>query len=186
MKSFNIFLIGVGGQGIGLLSEVIARAIDYSGQRVIGVDTHGLAQRGGTVSSHIKIGEADSPLIKKHDADLILALERQEAARAIANYAKVGCMVVYYNTSWQPLDVRLGRDREITEDDLEIARSLGVRIFKVRESLEDVRMQNIVLLKTVDENRLIPGVKTENYILAMKDLMNESVFEKNRTVFLNR
>lgn len=57
MRSFSIFLIGVGGQGIGLLSEIIARAVDYSGQKVLGVDTHGLAQRGGVVSSHIKIGK---------------------------------------------------------------------------------------------------------------------------------
>lgn len=186
MRSFNIFLTGVGGQGIGLLSEVIVRAVDYSGQRVIGVDTHGLAQRGGTVSSHIRVGGAHSPLIKKHDADLILALERHEAARAIASYAKIGTTVVYYNTSWQPLDVRLGKDKEITEDEIEIANDSNLRILKVNEELEDVRMQNIVLLRTVDENQLIPGVTTESYLLAMADLMTGIIFERNRSLFLKR
>ncbi|MFN4190211.1 MAG: 2-oxoacid:acceptor oxidoreductase family protein [Pseudothermotoga sp.] len=186
MKSFNIFLIGAGGQGIGPLSEVIAIAIDYSGQMVIGVGTHGLAQRGGVVSSHIKIGKSHSPLIGKHDADLILALEGHEAARAIADYTKVGSTVVYYNSSWQPLDVRLGKDREITEADLEIAGSLILRIFKVCENLEGCENAKHCSSQKVDENRLIPEVGTDHYILAMKNLMSEAVFEKNRSVFLER
>ena len=53
----NIYLIGVGGQGIGLLSEVLIRAADHAGFGVTGVDTHGLAQRGGIVVSQIKIGD---------------------------------------------------------------------------------------------------------------------------------
>ena len=61
---FNIFLIGVGGQGIGLVSEVIARAADVAGIAVHGADTHGLAQRGGSVSSFIRLGDkAYSPMI---------------------------------------------------------------------------------------------------------------------------
>ena len=57
MKAFNIYLIGVGGQGIGLLSEILLRAADHAGYEVKGVDTHGLAQRGGIVVSHLKFGE---------------------------------------------------------------------------------------------------------------------------------
>ena len=80
MKTFNIYLSGVGGQGIGLLSELILRAVDHAGQPVKAVDTHGLAQRGGIVVSHIRIGPAVfSPLIRPHQADLVVALERHEA-----------------------------------------------------------------------------------------------------------
>jgi len=74
--NFNIFIIGVGGQGIGLLSEAIIRAAYYAGNQAKGVDTHGLAQRGGTVTSQIRLGsKAFSPLIPEGKADIALALE---------------------------------------------------------------------------------------------------------------
>ena len=61
MKSLNIFMIGVGGQGIGLLSEVLLRAADYAALRVKAVDTHGLAQRGGVVVSHLRLRQRVFP-----------------------------------------------------------------------------------------------------------------------------
>ena len=57
MKSFNIYITGVGGQGIGLLSETLLRSADHAGLNVKAVDTHGLAQRGGIVISHLRFGE---------------------------------------------------------------------------------------------------------------------------------
>ena len=64
MKSMNIYLCGVGGQGIGLLSEVMIRTALSAGYNVMGADTHGLAQRGGTVVSHLRIGpEVFTPLV---------------------------------------------------------------------------------------------------------------------------
>ena len=57
MKSLNIYLTGVGGQGIGLLTKILTRACTIAGYRVRGCDTHGLAQRGGTVVSHLRIGD---------------------------------------------------------------------------------------------------------------------------------
>ena len=78
MKPFNIYLTGVGGQGIGLLIEILLRAADHAGFPVKGVDTHGLAQRGGIVVSQIRIGEeAHSPLIRQGEADLVVALETE-------------------------------------------------------------------------------------------------------------
>lgn len=183
MKKFDIYLIGVGGQGIGLLSEVLIRAIDYSGQNCIGVDTHGLAQRGGVVSSHIGIGDVNSPLTMSGDVDLVLALERHEAGRAM-NYLKDGGTLVYYDTSWQPLPVRLGREGELKNEELEIvARERNIKLFRAKYNLPDVRMQNISLLAVVAKNNLIPNVKTEHYLKAMEDLMNEKVFESNKKVF---
>ena len=84
MDNFNIYLTGVGGQGIGLLSEILIRAADHAGHRVKGVDTHGLAQRGGIVVSRIRIGDrVHTPLIPAGEADLVIALERHEALRGL-------------------------------------------------------------------------------------------------------
>ena len=98
MAAFNIYLAGVGGQGIGLLSEIILRAGDHAGLTVKGVDTHGLAQRGGIVKSQIRIGRhVHSPLIPEGEADIVLALERHEALLAMNLALKNNGTLVYYN-----------------------------------------------------------------------------------------
>ncbi|WP_206076285.1 2-oxoacid:acceptor oxidoreductase family protein [Marinitoga lauensis] len=120
MKAFNIYLIGVGGQGIGLLSEVIIRSADKAGLNVRGVDTHGLAQRGGTVSSNIRIGDnINSPLIMKGQADLVVALERHETLRGMNDYSKNNSTLIYYDAVWQPLDVRLRKAKEVENEIIE-------------------------------------------------------------------
>jgi len=101
---YEIFIIGVGGQGIGVLSELLLRACDYCGYKVKSVETHGLAQRGGTVSSHLRLGtNVYSPIIMSNSADMVVSLERNEAMRGMNDQLKDNGTLVYYDTSWQPL-----------------------------------------------------------------------------------
>ena len=114
MNGMDIYLTGVGGQGIGLISEILLRSADHAGFKVKAVDTHGLAQRGGIVVSQLRIGpNVHSPLIREGKADLVIALERHEALRAAQAFLKPGGTLVYYNVVWQPLDVRLNNANEI-------------------------------------------------------------------------
>src|SRR5210317_1232203 len=116
MKSFNIYLCGVGGQGIGLLSEILLRGADHAGLQAKAVDTHGLAQRGGTVVSQLRLGETiHSPMIPGRKADLVVALERHEAMRGMDTALRDDGCLIYYNTVLQPLGVRLGSDEEVSE-----------------------------------------------------------------------
>ncbi|WGS65147.1 2-oxoacid:acceptor oxidoreductase family protein [Marinitoga aeolica] len=186
MKAFNIYLIGVGGQGIGLLSEVIIRAADKAGLNVRGVDTHGLAQRGGTVSSNIRIGEnINSPLIMKGQADLVVALERHEALRGMNDYSKNGSTVIYYDAVWQPLDVRLRKAKEIENEIVEKeAKRRNIDLIKVYiNDLSDARMQNMAVLATMAKNKLIPNVEKEHYLLAVNDLLTGDVLKNNLELF---
>jgi len=140
MSPFNVFMIGVGGQGIGLLSEVLIRAADAAGLAVVGCDTHGLAQRGGTVVSHLRIGaSAHSPLIAEGAANLFLALERREALRAMRSMLRDSGTMAWYDASWQPLDVRLGRAPEVSRQAIEAeAARRGVALHRVHvRDLED-------------------------------------------------
>ncbi|MDI3472277.1 MAG: indolepyruvate ferredoxin oxidoreductase, beta subunit [Thermotogaceae bacterium] len=181
---FDVFIIGVGGQGIGMLSELLMRAIDYSGQRCVGVDTHGLAQRGGVVSSHIRIGEAFSPMVVPGEVDLVLALERHEAARGI-NFLKKGGTLVYYDTSWQPLPVRLGKEKEISNEEIErFSLENDVKVYRIRYKLPDVRMQNMALLANVVKNKLIPSLNFNHCLKAMEDLMTGDILKINQEFFL--
>lgn len=185
MKTFNIYIQGVGGQGIGLLSEVLIRAIDYSNQKVKAVDTHGLAQRGGVVVSQIRLGKVTTPIISKNDADLVITLERDEAMRAMLSSSKEKSTLIYYDTSWQGLEVRLNKAKPFSNDDVKAEadkRSLSL-ISVFDKDLPDVRMQNVALLGVIAKNRLIPEVEVEHYEKAMADLLPPKLVEVNKVVF---
>ncbi|MBN1333799.1 MAG: 2-oxoacid:acceptor oxidoreductase family protein [Synergistales bacterium] len=186
MRRFDIYLTGVGGQGIGLLSEVIIRAGDHAGLPVSGVDTHGLAQRGGMVVSHVRFGALrTTPLVRLGSADLVIALEISEAMRALHSHARPGGTLVFYDTAWQTLSARLGKESSPSREDLEEAcrkkqvRPIGIR----KEDLQDHRMQNMVLLGRITRDELIPGIGKEHYEKAMDDLMAGSMLEANLKVF---
>lgn len=186
MKRFSIYLCGVGGQGIGLLSEVILRAADHAGLAVKAVDTHGLAQRGGIVVSQVRIGDTVySPLICQQQADLVVSLERHEALRAVTRYARDGGTLIYYNTVWQPLGVRLGEHAEVSAGVIEAHCShRGIRLVTVFEPhIEQARMQNVVLLARISRENLVPGISTAHYMLAMEDLMAGAMLEINKRLF---
>jgi indolepyruvate ferredoxin oxidoreductase beta subunit len=186
MKAFNIYLSGVGGQGIGLLSETICRAADYGGHQVKAVDTHGLAQRGGIVVSQIRVGsDVYSPLVPSHEADLVISLERHEALRALSAYAKKGSVLIYYNTVWQPLDVRLAKAQETPEAAVhKTCKQLGVRLIEVfQPDLEDARMQNVALLACINRESLVPAVSVDHYRCALKDLMTGKKLQRNLALF---
>ncbi len=186
MKAFNIYLAGVGGQGIGLLSEILLRGADHAGLIVKGVDTHGLAQRGGIVVSQLRLGSrVYSPLILQNEADLVVALERYEALRGTNMALKDGGTLIYYNTTWQPLYVRLNLAEPVSEAMIsKQCRKRNIReISLLKADLKDSRMQNIVLLANIEKYGLIPGVKKEHYLQAMDDLLQGRLLETNIELF---
>jgi len=155
-NKYEIFIIGVGGQGIGVLSEVIMRACDYCGYKVKSVETHGLAQRGGTVTSHLRLGtNVYSPIIMSNSADMVISLERNEAMRGMNDQLKDNGTLVYYDTSWQPLDVRLTKEKNVSTIDIQnIAEERGIKVFRTfKKDIPDIRMQNIVLLALIAKEK---------------------------------
>jgi len=186
MQPFNIYLCGVGGQGIGLLCEILLRAADYAGYTAKAVDTHGLAQRGGIVISHIRLGETVyTPLIPERAADLVVGLERHEALRGAQVMLRDGGTLVYYDTVLQPLGVRLGTDAETSVADLEGAcgrRNITVHRV-VQPDLVDPRMQNIAVLACIHRQGLVPGLATDHFHRAMDDLLAGPMLAANAQLF---
>jgi indolepyruvate ferredoxin oxidoreductase beta subunit len=187
MQPINIYLTGVGGQGIGLISEILLRAADHAGLDVKGVDTHGLAQRGGIVVSQLRIGHGvKTPLIRSYRADLVVALERHEAMRAAGSHLKAdGGTLVYYDTVWQPLAVRLKEEEEVSSEKIAaFCREQGMQVLRVHlPDLLDARMQNIAVLACIDRHKLVAGVTANHYRMAMHDLMKGTMLEKNMALF---
>lgn len=93
----DILLCGVGGQGIVLASKILAATAMYSGEEVRSAETIGMAQRGGPVTSHVRIGESYSPLIPKGKADILMAFEPAEAVRNIQFLKNDGIVIVSRN-----------------------------------------------------------------------------------------
>lgn len=109
----NVLLTGVGGQGTVLAAKVLAQAAQAKGWRVRTAETIGMAQRGGSVVSHVRMGddgeEVIAPLVAKGTADMIIAFEPAEAARVLPYLAPDGVMVSA-STSIQPITAALSSE----------------------------------------------------------------------------
>ena len=114
----NILLTGVGGQGTVLAAKVLAQAALEKGWQVRTAETIGMAQRGGNVVSHVRIGnkgeQVHAPLVSRGTADLIIAFEPAEAARVLPYLAPDGVMVSA-TTSIQPITAALSTEPYLAE-----------------------------------------------------------------------
>jgi indolepyruvate ferredoxin oxidoreductase beta subunit len=93
----KILLAGIGGQGVLFAHQLLAECAIAQGLNVTGAETHGMSQRGGSVVSHLKIGDSPAPLIRQGTADLLLAFDASESYRNISFIRRGGIVVV--NTS---------------------------------------------------------------------------------------
>lgn len=91
---YNILMVGVGGQGIILASDILTRAAMIAGKDTKKSEIHGMSQRGGSVFSHIRFGKkVHSPTISKGEADILFSLEEMETLRWIS-YANADTFIV--------------------------------------------------------------------------------------------
>ena len=186
MKQINVYLCGVGGQGIGMLSEVLSAACLAAGYQVRGCDTHGLAQRGGSVVSHLRLGEgAYTPQVLAGQADLVVSLERLEALRAVNKMMRHGGSVVYYDATYQPWSVRSGEREYPTVE--QVGNATATKEGRVErvwiDGLEDPRMQNVALLGRLASVGAIALVEEKHFEEAIRASVPAAALEKNLTVF---
>ena len=105
----NVLLAGVGGQGVLLGSEVLAEVAALAGCEVKKSEVHGMAQRGGSVVSHLRFGsEVFSPLIARGAADYLVSFERLETLRYL-DFLHQGSVVLVNNQQILPLPVSVGK-----------------------------------------------------------------------------
>lgn len=149
----SILLAGVGGQGIILASDVMAEVFLSAGYDVKKSEIHGMAQRGGSVTSHVRYGEkVFSPIIKRGSADILLAFEALEGLRWI-NHVRADGAVILNNHRINPPVVNLGQMPypERIEETIRrhFARVCSLAGTRLAEEAGDVRSANVVLLGAV-------------------------------------
>lgn len=107
-KVMNIFIVGVGGQGTILASRILSYLGEQAGYDVKVSEIHGMAQRGGSVVTQVRLGKkVHSPLIAEGQADIILAFERLEALRWM-HYLKKGGVMIINDQAIEPVPVLMG------------------------------------------------------------------------------
>ena len=103
----NIVFSGIGGQGIVVASDIFCKAALFDGLDVAKAEVHGMAQRGGSIVAHVRVGEnVQAPLIETGKADIILGFEMLEAARVLPMLKKNGTVIL--NTKYIPPSTSVG------------------------------------------------------------------------------
>ena len=189
----NVLLTGVGGQGTVLAAKVLAQAAQAKGWQVRTAETIGMAQRGDSVVSHVRMGdngeEVIAPLVAKGTADMIIAFEPAEAARVLPYLAPDGVMVSA-TTSIQPITAALSTEPYLAEATIA---SLDERLNECAEaSARFVLVDDEAVLSQVGNRKALNTVllafalKTGHLPLSLDDLRDAiRVCVKPRFVELN-
>jgi len=152
----NILLVGVGGQGILLASEILAEAFMLAGFDVKKSEIHGMSQRGGSVVSHVRFGKkVFSPVVPEGEGDILFGFELLETCRYL-NLLRPGAKIIANDFRIQPPSVLLGKERY--PENLQDAISSRFPDFQLVDGLKiatetgNPRVANTVLLGAVSKH----------------------------------
>ncbi len=180
----NILLVGVGGQGILVASEIISEALMMAGFDVKKSEVHGMAQRGGSVVSHVRFGEkVYSPIIAEGEADILVGFELLETYRYIP-LLKKGGRVVVNDLKINPPSVSLGLApyaEGITEKIRNIhPESIFVDGIELSKQAGSVKTMNTVLIGAMSG---LTGVDEKYWINAIERMVPAKTLQMNKNAF---
>lgn len=179
--SKNIIICGVGGQGTVLAAKVLSQAAISNGERVLSAETIGMAQRGGSVVSHVRIGEdVYSPLVPQGQADVLIAFEAAEAVRNIA-FLKKGGSVIVNKKVVQPVTASLSgktfdENEMISYLEKVAGNVIAVDTDQACKDLGSSKVVNMVLLGAASKSGLISKEELKD---ALKLLVKPEFYELN-------
>jgi indolepyruvate ferredoxin oxidoreductase, beta subunit len=181
----DIVIVGVGGQGVILISDVLGRAAVKAGIPVRGAETHGMAQRGGSVINHTRMGCRFSPMVSSGSADVLLALEPAEALRFGHFLSKNGVALI--NTQpVLPISVTTGK---FSYPDLEELVAPLRELCKEVETMDAsglakkagaAQAMNVVMLGAL--SKYIP-IKEELLMKALTEVVPKKYLDVNKLAF---
>lgn len=149
MKTMNVSLVGVGGQGILLTANMLARTAAIAGLDVKKSEIHGMAQRGGSVTSSVRFGDkVFSPIIPVGGSDILVAFDRLEALRWESLLAKGG-KVLINAVDLVPVTVSSGLQQPVVDFDTRLAKAfpdaISIDAPKLAEEVGNARTMNMVI-----------------------------------------
>jgi len=184
----DLIFTGVGGQGVVVLSDIFCEAAVLDGFDVAKAEIHGMAQRGGSISAHVRIGDKVlSPLIERGKGDIIVGFEILEAARSLPMLKDKGTAVV--NTKYIPPNSTLqGSAKPLAPDDLmALIRKKAKNVFEIdgigiANKLGNPLVVNTVLLGAVSAISENP-IKQASFQQAISSRLKEKYVKLNLEAF---
>lgn len=186
MKKYDLIIVGIGGQGIVLASDILGEAAMTAGYDVKKTDTLGMAQRGGSVVSNVRIADQVwSPLIMQGTADFLIAFEKLEALRW-SPYLRPDGVVITNNQVTPPLSVSLGINCYPGDEEIyRTLRQVTNRIYTVQGSqrvleLGDIRALNMFMLGCI--SHFLP-IEIKTWEECIRQQFPAKILEINLTAF---
>ena len=184
MKTTNVIISGVGGQGSLLASKLLGRLLVDEGYDVKVSEVHGMSQRGGSVITYVKFGDkVYSPIICENEADFIVSFEKIEAVRWASCLKKDGKIIVN-NQEIDPMPVITGA-AQYPHDALEKLEELGIvpdaiDALALANEAGSAKAVNIVLMGRLAKYFDIPY---EKWIAAIENTVAPKFVEMNKKAF---
>ncbi len=179
----SILLVGVGGQGTILASNVLAKGLVKAGYDVKMSEVHGMAQRGGSVTTQIRFGEkVYSPIIGKGEADVLVSFELMEALRYI-EFLKPGGKIIVNNQKINSAPISAGRflyPQGILEELQSKADTTSCNATDIARKLGNEKAMNIVLFGALSKVLKLNNIDWEDII---KSLVKEKFIDLNINAF---
>lgn len=180
MKSLDVLIVGVGGQGTLLASRVLGKYALACGYDVKLSEVHGMAQRGGSVMTYVRIGQKiASPIIDEGGADLILAFEKLEALR-YAHYLKPNGEVLYSTQEIMPMPVVTGA-AEYPKGMEALLRGTGIDALNLAIEAGNAKSANSVILGALCKKL---GFDRDRFEEALLSSIPQKTIEMNRKAFV--
>ena len=185
MKTKNIIIVGVGGQGTLLASKLLGRILLTKGFDVKVSEVHGMSQRGGSVITFVRYGDkVYSPIVDRGEADVILSFELLEAARW-AEYLRTDGVIITNDRQIDPMRVITGA-AQYPENLAEKLRAAGLRVdafdaLTLAEEAGTSKAVNLVLLGRLSLSFDFPE---SEWMRAIEESVPEKFLEINKTAFL--
>ncbi len=183
----RIFFTGVGGQGTLLATRFVGEAALEEGLPVLMSEIHGMAQRGGVVESTVVVGEGISPTIADGEADIVVAFEPLEAARALPKCGPKS-VVITGTTPILPFTVSIGQGSYPELKSLyrmiepRVSMLLKVDAESLARAADAARSSNVVMIGVLAGTGLLP-ISRENWEKAMQKVLPDKLIEANERAF---
>ncbi len=182
-RIFNVSLVGVGGQGILLTSDVLALAAMHAGFDVKKSEIHGMSQRGGSVISQVRFGEkVHSPIIPDGQSDILVSFERLEALRW-AHLARPGAKIVVNDIERIPITVSSGLQPPAKDVEKRLDAYPGLMLIAANplaEQAGNLRAANVVVMGAL--STLVP-FDEEHWQAAMRERIPARLLDVNLRAF---
>ncbi len=181
----NVLIVGVGGQGVLLASEILCEIARVMGLDAKKSEVHGMSQRGGVVTSHVRFGKKIySPLIPEKEADIILAFEIAEGLRWIDELKESGTMIASNQRIVPPI-VSTGKFDYPAEIEKKIKKKVsGAKIidaFSIAKNLGNTRLINTILLGVLSQSI---DLEEEKWLEVIERMAPKNTGEINKKAFL--